>query len=905
MITNEYNIIFNYKRDKLSIQGESGSTMKNILRAFKNKFKLNDINLRFEYEHEAINEEITLGEFVTKYQIKNYEIKILVIEENKDENKILSKEIICPECNQGASNIIITDDKVKFICSQNHCIEIPKNEFKKSQMLAQSKKKKYCLTCKESICSFWEQDHIKDDSNHLIIDEDEKDYLCLEHNNNKNPFIFYCKTCQKNLCWICWDYHKNHEIETLKEIYFFKDKLITKQKAYLSILKKFDQLFEELLKIRDNFKCTYEMNEIIINNYNFDNRNYIKLCNYKEIYEKNFNLQKINKMVTILSNITKINIDYQEINFNIDSNIIKKEEVIKVQNQEIKECNFSNSFNKSQILKLKNNIDISEKTQSFIEVEKQNDESVKKINNLKNIIPTNEKNNENENVNKNDKENLNGKKYENMKKNKNENEKETLNENANKNEKENFKENLNENVRENMNENEKENFNENKNEILNENEEQYNEDISESKVNNNTKNIESSDEIIVENNDIEKSKNISNIIEYEKNEDEKNINSCYKKESLDEQYNNGNKNNQRIKIENKIGNRIKIIYRIKGNKKKIKIFGKNFVKNNKDKCKFIYEDKSYDLTEKFDVKNNKKILEIYLEGIDKITDASEMFCDCLLLTNLEGISEWDTSNITNMSRMFMNCESLSFLDISKWNLVNVTNISYMFYGCKKLKKLPDLSGWNTSNITNMSHLFDGCESLTYMPDLSKWNFKNVTNMEYMFSECKSLKTLPDLSIWNINNVTNMSHLFDGCNSLDVVPDLSRWSINKVTDISYLFKNCESLKSLPDISKWSTNNIINMSHLFENCESLESMPDLSKLNVKNVKNMEYMFFNCIRLTIIKIPKKVYKVEDISYLYYGCISLKKEPDLKEWNLNKIKKKEKFNDNIFQFKINKFNS
>jgi len=721
------------------------------------------------------------------------------------------QKIICPECKQGTSIITITDDKVKFKCNQNHCIEIPKNEFKKSQMITQSKKKKYCLACKENICSCCEKVHIKYDNNHLIIDDDEKDYLCLEHNNNKNPFIFYCKTCQKNLCWICWDYHKNHQIEALKEIYFFIDKLIAKQKAYSSILKKFDQLHEELLKIRDNFKYTYEMNEIIIKNYNVDNRNYTKLCNYKEIYEKNFNLQKINKMVTILSNITKNNINYQEINFNISSNNIEKEEKIKVQNQEIKECNFFISYNKSQFLKSfnvshnsfniqrfyekiennneqKNNIDIIKNGQNIREDEKQTDEGINKINNLKSILPSNEKINENENVNKIEKENDNG------------------------------------------------------------NEEQYNEDISESKVNNNTKSIEYSDEINNENNGIKKNKIIYNKKEKKENEGEKNIISCKKKEIIEEQYNNGNKNDQRSIKRNKDKNSInsiKMIYRNKDNKEIIRILGRNFVKINKNKCHIIFENEIYELTEKFKVKNNKEYLVFYLEGIDKITDASEMFRDCRLLINLDDISKWDTSNIINMNRMFMNCESLSFPDISKWNLVNVINIEYMFYGCKFLKELPDLSAWNTNNIINMSHLFQKCESLLNLPELSKWNFRNVTNMEYMFCGCKSLKNLPDISTWNTNNVI---------------------------DMSYLFENCHSLKSLPDISKW---------------------------NVKNVENMECMFFCCLRLKTIEIFKKVDKVEDISYLYFGCDSLEKEPDLKEWNLNKIKKKENFNGNCFKLK------
>ena len=59
----------------------------------------------------------------------------------------------------------------------------------------------------------------------------------------------------------------------------------------------------------------------------------------------------------------------------------------------------------------------------------------------------------------------------------------------------------------------------------------------------------------------------------------------------------------------------------------------------------------YDLTQKFEVKDNIGILEIYLKSIDKITDASGMFYDCNLLINFKDISEWNNSKIINMSKM--------------------------------------------------------------------------------------------------------------------------------------------------------------------------------------------------------------------------------------------------------------
>ena len=878
-------IIFYYKGIKTSIQGKKDVSMKNIFEAFKNKMKINDdIKLIFEFNHEIINEEILLEKFISVNQIITNKIEIFVKEKNEFETKNLSEEVICPECMQETSIINITEDKILLKCNQDHTIEIKKTEFKKSQMIIKQRiqceckynsdnTKRFCLTCNKDLCTFCEKNHINKNNKHIIIDYTQKNYFCLEHNLSKNQFIGYCETCKKDLCWICYDFHRNHQIGELKEIYYFKDKLNAKHKAFSSIMKKLEKQFEELKKQMDNFRSTNEMNENIIKNYNIENRNYTKLNNYKIIYEKNFNLQKINKMVKYLNNITKNNNNFQEINVNNNLSKSKNEEMIKKHNQEIKECNSFIPFNKSHVLnevkillnekiennkEIKNNLNLNENNKKSVKSEKQNEEIANKISKFKYIISVNEKNNKIED------------------------------------------------------------------EKVNENEKQEDEEISEIKVNNITKIIEPFFNKIDENYNSEENKNISKIKENQKNMSEENIKSCNKnekkekgkeKEKEKEKEYNGNENNQRIiekKTETKLmkkdsnnnlkkENQIKLIYNTKNIKgEKIIIFGKNFVKRNKDKCKFIYKGQKYGLTEYFNIpKDNKEILEIFLEGIDKITDASEMFSYCTLLYNVDDIYDWDTSNITNMSKMFENCESLTFLNLSKWNLVNVTNIKYMFSHCKSLKELGDLSGWNTNNITNMSNLFEGCESLSHLPDLSKWNMKNVTNIDYMFSGCKSLVRLPDLSIWNINSVTSMNHLFMNCENLATLPDLSKWDIQKVTSIENMFCGCKSLKILPDISKWKVNNVTDMSHLFEKCQSLLTLPDMSNWNIINVTNIQRMFYGCLNLKEIILFTAKKKLENINELFFGCDSLKEEPDIKKWNLNEIEYKDNLYGNCFKLK------
>lgn len=218
-------------------------------------------------------------------------------------------------------------------------------------------------------------------------------------------------------------------------------------------------------------------------------------------------------------------------------------------------------------------------------------------------------------------------------------------------------------------------------------------------------------------------------------------------------------------------NEMTIRYTVKEDTK-IQLFSAEFVKNNKDKCKIVINDKEHDLYQYIDAKNLKhiKTIEIKLIEIKKITNMNKMFCNCLYLTSLPDIGNWDTSLVTDMSFMFCCCVSLTSFDgISKWNISNVSNISYMFWGCSTLTAIPDISNWNTSNVTDMSYLFNRCMSLVSLPDISKWDVSKLTKMNYMFNKCSNLTVLPDIDKWNIDKITDIKGLFNGCNKLTNIP----------------------------------------------------------------------------------------------------------------------------------------
>ena len=192
------------------------------------------------------------------------------------------------------------------------------------------------------------------------------------------------------------------------------------------------------------------------------------------------------------------------------------------------------------------------------------------------------------------------------------------------------------------------------------------------------------------------------------------------------------------------------------------------------------------------------------EYLDETKNASYMFCGYAYIGGYDRNTTWNsnltyerlqkilnyntTSNVTNMTGMFSNCDKLTTIPLINTSLV--TNMSNMFRGSITFKTVPQL---DTSKVTNMSYMFFSTKLVT-TPQL---NTASVTNMQYMFGSCYILTTI-DITHMNITSTNASNNFANNCYSLtkliirnmNTIPPLSSSAFNNcyhftgTTDATY-------------------------------------------------------------------------------------------------------------------------
>jgi len=157
--------------------------------------------------------------------------------------------------------------------------------------------------------------------------------------------------------------------------------------------------------------------------------------------------------------------------------------------------------------------------------------------------------------------------------------------------------------------------------------------------------------------------------------------------------------------------------------------------------------------------------DVYLKDIDTslITDMSGIFnrahgylCDFpdykdvdIIWDNPENdISDWDVSNVTDMSHLFQN--STFSGDISQWDVSSVTSMFEMF---RSSRFNGDISKWDVSNVTDMTQMF---YSSKFNQNISLWDVSKVTSMFEMF---RGSEFNQNISLWDVSNVSYMDRMF--------------------------------------------------------------------------------------------------------------------------------------------------
>ena len=141
-----------------------------------------------------------------------------------------------------------------------------------------------------------------------------------------------------------------------------------------------------------------------------------------------------------------------------------------------------------------------------------------------------------------------------------------------------------------------------------------------------------------------------------------------------------------------------------------------------------------------------------------------------------------------------------------------------WHGLENMTEIVGLENLPTANVTDMSFMFSKCASL-HTVDLGSFNTANVTDMQGMFSDCGSLDSV-NLSSFNTSNVKDMEGMFYYCSSLKSL-DLHAFNTSKLEDTKQMFAYCSSLETIYCNDDWSKSTILTSSvAMFEACDALE-------------------------------------------------------------------------------------
>ena len=268
------------------------------------------------------------------------------------------------------------------------------------------------------------------------------------------------------------------------------------------------------------------------------------------------------------------------------------------------------------------------------------------------------------------------------------------------------------------------------------------------------------------------------------------------------------------------------------------------------------------------------------------------FSSCKNLTDIEGIENLNTENVTNMNSMFDRCSALTSLDLTNFNTAKVSDMSYMFMGCSALTTIFVSDKFVTNLVTSSDNMFHMCINLIgaieYDGSKSDHTYANYETGYFTpeggfhayaeFNEGTGTLTFrrgvskPE-GAYALNEGDNDPEWYEKQNRIqDVVFDAS-FANARPTSCKKWFSDCSNLTDIVGIEYLNTEDVTDMSYMFYNCQNLNSL-DLTSFNTAKVGNMSNMFYNCSALTTIYVSDEFVteQVGDGSNMFSYCTNLK---------------------------------
>ena len=127
------------------------------------------------------------------------------------------------------------------------------------------------------------------------------------------------------------------------------------------------------------------------------------------------------------------------------------------------------------------------------------------------------------------------------------------------------------------------------------------------------------------------------------------------------------------------------------------------------------------------------------------------------------------------------------------------------------------------------------------------------------------------NVYDASDTGSYPGWYDRRNSISAVMFDSSFITARPKSCNSWFRGMVNLTTMSGLYNLNTSNVTDMSYMFYGCASLKAL-DVNNFDTSNVTDMSYMFYGCASLNTLNVYNlNTSNVTDMSYMFCGCASL----------------------------------
>lgn len=199
-------------------------------------------------------------------------------------------------------------------------------------------------------------------------------------------------------------------------------------------------------------------------------------------------------------------------------------------------------------------------------------------------------------------------------------------------------------------------------------------------------------------------------------------------------------------------------------------------------------------------------------------------------SKLISVDQWGNQPWTDVSLMFINCDSLLTTPLDTPDFSRIWALGSMFAGAEKFDG--PVNHWDVSMVTTTNVMFYGAESFNQPMD--NWDVSSIVFASRMFAHAKSFNS--SLNNWNLTSAIDISFMFEGATSFN--QSINSWSTPVCTSMFSMFLEAHNYNRPMD--SLDVSNVIDFGRMFENASSFNQ--DISNWDYSGASGMRWFLDN---------------------------------------------------------------